>query len=286
MKNHDAFERLAKRLVRFETSPIAHETHPGLDTLLDDLAGELAPDARPRLAAHLATCLSCQERLAHLRATLCREEQLLTTKSREPDLVRALARRGGHPARRERRATEWIARFLGEFALRPALAAAAAAATAAVVVLAIAVPLLRAPQLAASSRIAVLTREVESLEKQVSMLSAFQWTYQSGFPVSQGIGVEELRALVEQTRPISDPWQRALFVTSFLQRNGLGVPSAVNLAQVDTYTVRAGDTWETLATEKLGAPGFWPILWLLNAETIPASEQLSPGESLLVPMKR
>lgn len=284
MDRHDRFEELTKRVVHMETAPTAHRTHPGLDCLLDSMAGELASDSRARLAAHLATCPDCRQRLAHVREKIRRQEENLARRIREPELASALANRRGEVVAHEERASEsWAQRLVRSLELHPVRGVAVAAVATAMVVLAVAVPLLRIPQGGPSSRIASLSGEVENLKLQVSVLNSREGTNQSSYAFPQQVTVEDMKALLDQARSINDEWRRALLLSSFLESKGLRLPGTATVDRVEAYTAQAGDTWESVAKEKLGDPSLWPILWLLNAEEASSQSELSPGKSLIVP---
>ncbi|WMP15834.1 transporter substrate-binding and LysM peptidoglycan-binding domain-containing protein [Thiothrix lacustris] len=50
-----------------------------------------------------------------------------------------------------------------------------------------------------------------------------------------------------------------------------------------TYTIQAGDTLGKIATEKLGSPASWEIIWDLNKHRIPNPNLLDKGDVLIMP---
>jgi len=272
----DEFRSFVEKVISYELSPQDHKSHPSLELLLDGLSGDLAPDMRSRLAAHLATCPQCLARWRELKESMRKEQRLLETRARPVSLPELLRRR--EEARLSNKVRSWLAPVFAPFRQRPALAFVAATFALLFVILGVTFPLLKG----ASDRLSSLTREVASLRAELASLS-------QGFGIPSGIALspsgEELTRLVEEAERVNDPWQRSLLVASFLDSYGIKVPPDLDLRRTRTYTVRPRDTWEAIAERELGDKALWTILYLLNVKEVPEGE-LSPGQEIKIPERR
>lgn len=270
------FEEFIRKALFHELSPMEHKAHPSLDLLLEGLSGDLAPDMRSRLAAHLATCPQCFDRWRKLGELLEEEERVLETKAKTASLPELLRQREG--AKHINKVRSWLGSITAPFRLRPALAFSAAALAALLVVLGVTIPALKG----ANARLSSLTQEVVSLKEEIASLSA-------GFAIPSHIpsppSREELGRLVKEAQGIDDPWQRSLFLASRLSSFGITIPASLDLKSTRTYTVKPHDTWETIAERELGDKALWTILYLLNVKEVPKGE-LSPGQEIRIPEKR
>lgn len=272
----DSFRNFIEKVISYELSPRAHQSHASLELLLDGLSGDLAPDARSRLAAHLATCPQCLSRWRELKELLKGEQRALETKAELVSLPQLL--RDRETAKLTNRVRAWFTPTVSPFRLRPALAFATATLVLVLAVFGVTYPLLKG----ASGRISSLTKEVASLREEIKYLT-------------QGVGIpstvatvpsrEEVVALLEEAAKVADPWQRSLIIASFLSSHGIEVPPYLDWTRTKPYKVRPGDTWEKIAEEELGDRAMWVILYLLNVKDVPQGE-LSPGREIRIPERR
>lgn len=281
MAHTEDFDAFMKDVVTHETAPIAHSQHPPLEVFFAQLAGELTPDAQSKFIAHLATCSECRARWRSLKETLYNEQTTLESKKHVPGFVE-LVRRQREPVALQKRIHDWLSTLLPWREFKPVWGIAISSVITIAITLAVAIPLLRGPVVATSGHLIALTNQVHTLQSQVNNLTQTQINIMNN-ALPAKITPEEIAQLSEKTKGITDPWQKAIFIAAFLNEYGVRIPENFDWQRLQTYTIRAGDTWESIATTYLGNKQWWPLICLLNAERVPPNKPLTSGEKILLP---
>lgn len=249
MTSEEGFNAFVQKVVTREVSAIPHDQHPSLDIFLDELAGELAEDARSRFAAHLATCPECQARWKTLKKTLQEEQVILESRARVPNLVELVQKR--QPIGVGSQLRDWVYSLVHTPVLKPALALATTSLVAVAITLAVAIPLLRGPAVSTSEHLIALTSEVETLRNQVGALTNVWSSFPNNVVLAHEVTPEEL---------LRYDWEN-----------------------LHPYTIQPGDQWTSIAAAELGNSDLWPLVWLMNAEAAKPGEPPPEGEQILLP---
>ena len=242
-KDHSDF---FSKTIDHETAPLDHVDHPDIDLLFSSLQGDLAPDVRSALSAHLATCPACRARYHELETRLGDAAETHDARTRVPALDEYVHE---HSASRTPIA-EWI-RSLFEPRSYVLVAASAAAVA---LVLAIAIPLVRGPSLRTSSQIELLNNRISDLQGQLTSLSGLSNGIPNQSPVGSGLVVSDLTRF---------DWERPT-----------------------PYAVQPGDNWEGIAERELGDADLWPLVWLLNREIGTPDTAPPVGATINLPAQR
>jgi len=282
MTHKEDFDAFMLDAAAHETEPIEHKKHPSLEVFFDSLAGELPPDAQSRFVAHVATCPQCQARYQSLNEELQSEREALSSKEQVPNLAE-VARQRNEKASWEKRVHDAITALIPKRGLGSIWVTAMASATAIIVAFVVTVPALWGPSAAVSESLAALSQEVESLQSQVGALAQGGITIPANFAPSSEPSMDDLLKLVNSIQGIADPWQRSLIVSSFLAEHGIVVPQNLDWSNLSSYTVKSGDSLQSISFNELGNDHLWPLIFLLNAEHWTAEEFPSPGEHILLP---
>ncbi len=100
-----------------------------------------------------------------------------------------------------------------------------------------------------------------------------------GAVLTAAILVAELDALASYP-----PHRAAAYTLGLLGAYGVPLTSPVLAYRaLDTYTTRAGDSWESVAEQALDDARLWPIVILLNLELTTEGEFVPPGTLLRIP---
>ena len=270
MKND--FEQKITEVFRRDTALVEHTSHPDAATLLAYIGGDMPPERRARLAAHLATCPSCQERRLELTELVKAEVAQLSSQCQlKPFTELAKNRRGVIATLRK-----WLPQ--PRWQLRPLYLALVS--TGAAVALALALIFSLSVNKATLQRLESLEEKLTGLENQITL----------GFGIPSQFGkqpptAQELQTLLDRTATIEDPWQVALVVGTFLNEHGILLDERIDWTELTAYIVQPGDTWESVAQKVLKDSSLWPLLCVVNAGLKDPTEGLSPGETILVPAR-
>ena len=266
------FEQKIAEVFRRDTTPIEHTSHPDAATLLAYIGGDMPPERRARLAAHLATCPSCRERRLELTELVKAEVAQLSSHCQlKPFTELAKNRRGVIATVRK-----WLPQ--PQWQLRPVYLTLVS--TGAAVGLALALVFSLSANRTAWHRLESLEEKLAGLETQITLSLGIPSQFGKQPPSPR-----ELQALLDRTATIEDPWQVALVVGSFLNGHGILLDERIDWTELTAYTVQPGDTWESVARKVLKDSSLWPLLCVVNAGLKDPTEGLAPGEIILVPAR-
>jgi len=234
------------KTIEGEATPIDHVDHPDLTLMFSSLEGDLAPDVRSALAAHLATCTTCHARYRELERRLQDAAEAHDARARVPSFDAYVHEQSGTRTTM----SEWIRSLLEP---RPYVLVAASAAALALV-LAVAIPLVRGPSLRTSGQIELLNNRISDLQSQLISLADLN----HGIPNQSSVG----NALVVSDLTRLD-WERPA-----------------------PYAVQPGDNWEGIAERELGDADLWPLVWLLNRDIGTPDVAPPVGATLELPTPR
>ena len=60
---------------------------------------------------------------------------------------------------------------------------------------------------------------------------------------------------------------------------------AYDWEELEQYISLPGDTWETIAEDRLGHGSLWPLLWALNRDLVPLREPIPAGVPVTIPRR-
>lgn len=249
MSADSSFERLMKETLIRETGPLPGNEHPDLSLMMGRLAGEFDGPEQSRLSAHIATCPTCSERWQKLHAALRSEQGALDAKAEVRDLRTLVEARSRIAVadgvfRRTRERARVGARH-------PAFVAALSGAVAIALSLAAAIPLLRGPVVATSTRLNELTTEVLELRDQMGNSYA---------------GITAIaNSLTSSREPMADKLER------------------YDWEALQAYEAQPNETWQSVCRDLLGDEELWPLVWLINRNVGSPSGTLHLGEMIRLP---
>jgi len=271
-----SFEDLIAGVFSRETRTIPFHEHLPAGVFLGLLDGELNVEEQEQAVAHITLCHICAQQLDELSRSVEREQRLLEESVASATLPRFVKRsdrildceleRRAHEERESTLRSAWQAvvrllRSSSKVRLSYALGAAC---------LAVCLTILLPPAIQHWQRSAV-TQEHFAFSLQ---------------PIAVGSGRVEASQLVEL---LNSPQDRPLGEVAALligQLRMAGTPlweRGAAFAGLRDYTIKRGDTWETLAEQHMGSRALWPIIVLANAHLSGGGEVPDVGTVIKLP---
>lgn len=277
----DEFENLIKDSFGRELDPLTpdKDAHPSPETMYQALSGKLPARVRAQLSTHISGCSRCRSRWRRLSQVTEQEKQALTEAAQMPSFAHLsdISKQKEPPSLLDR-----LRKMLpGREAFRPLVLVPTGAAIVLALALAITVPLLIGPG-KSQRQIEKLTEQIQKLSNKVDRLSAtttLPTTIKNKTTFGPQLSTKELSSLLDRVDHIKGTWQRALTITSFLDRHRISVPDRFDWTRLSPYQVKSETSWNKISRQVLGRSDLWPLLYLING----GDRELETGESILVP---